>query len=143
MPAPRALNGATSPRQRISQESYRNIPVSEAPDIEPTPIPEPDYAAMPVNDDLGEWPTHGGPLGCLVSLTFGCLLAAFFASPLIQSAYRPSQGYGGAFTAVALVIMVVGLIIFGIIGWRLGKRLYREYDPPTRGRKQKPTLEPS
>lgn len=85
-----------------------------------------------------EWPTHGGYLGCLLAVMFGCLLAGFFASPLVQGAYRSGHGagvgYGPVLNIAAIIIMVIGLIIFGRIGWWVGKRIYREYPASTRRR---------
>jgi len=85
-----------------------------------------------------EWPTHGGYLGCFLAILAGCLFAGFFASPLIQGAYRTGhgagKGYGPVLTIIAIVIMIVGLIIFGRIGWAIGKRVYKEYPTPVRRR---------
>ena len=83
-----------------------------------------------------EWPTHGGYLGCLLAVMFGCLFAGFFASPLVQGAYRSGHGagigYGPALNIAAIAIMLVGLVIFGRVGWWIGKRVYREYPASAR-----------
>lgn len=99
-----------------------------------TPSATPD-AVPPVNAEE-EWPTHGGYLGCLIAIMFGCLFAAFFASPLVQGAYRTTHGagigYGPTLNVAAIVIMIAGLIAFGRIGWAIGKRVFREYAPHER-----------
>lgn len=98
----------------------------------PTPAETPDDNTQDFATADGEWMTHGGPLGCLLAIVFGCLLAAFIASPLIRgSALAAKQGLDLGFGLAALAIMVGGIIIFGIIGWWLGKRLFREYPAPT------------
>jgi len=88
-----------------------------------------------------EWPTHGGYLGCFLALLAGCIFAGFFASPLVQflqvaflTKHGTGKGYGPVLAIIAIVIMIVGLIIFGRIGWAIGKRVYKEYPTPTRQR---------
>lgn len=98
----------------------------------------PEMAAMPVNDDLGEWPTHGGPLGCLVSMMIGCVLAGFLASTLISFVHFTTKGAGGWFVTGAVVVMLAFLIGFGWLGWIIGKRVYREYPAPQRSGRAKP-----
>ena len=98
----------------------------EAATDEPIPVPD---------DGLGEWPTHGGPLGCLVSIVFGCLVASFFSSPLLQRVQLIRFGKAAPagwyiFTAIMLILVIT--IFFGIIGWKIGKRIYREYAPSAR-----------
>jgi hypothetical protein len=80
-----------------------------------------------------EWLTHGGYLGCLLAMVFGCLLAAFIATPLIRGTQLASiQNWGVAFTISAIFIMIVGISLFGWIGWKIGKRIFREYPQPQR-----------
>lgn len=87
---------------------------------------------MPVNDGLGEWPTHGGPLGCLVSMLTGCILAGFLGSTLISFVHFSTKSAGGWFVVGAVVVMLTFLIGFGWVGWLIGKRMYREYPAPHR-----------
>ncbi len=89
--------------------------------------PDSDQPQPPLEDE--EWPTNGGPLGCLIASAIGFILAAFIASPLIRSSSRAGlaslvyslSGYG---------IMLACVIIFGFIGWRLGKKFFIEYPKP-------------
>jgi len=42
---------------------------------------------------------------------------------------------------VMIIFAIAGAIIFGYFGWKIGKRFYREYEPPVikdRRRKSKP-----
>lgn len=91
----------------------------------------------------GEWPTHGGYLGCLMGLFLGCLLAGFVGSPLVQylQKHGGSAGVTAAFIAGAVVIMLAGFYASGRIGWAVGKRIFREYPAPT-GRGTPPALTP-
>ncbi len=84
-----------------------------------------------------EWPTHGGYLGCLMGIMFGCLAAAFIASPLVRGAVHAASDIGFQLNASALVIMLLGIIAFGYIGWKIGKRAFRDYTLP--GPKPPPT----
>jgi hypothetical protein len=41
------------------------------------------------------------------------------------------------------ILAIAGAVVFGYFGWKIGKRLYREYEPPVikdriRRRKSKP-----
>ncbi len=95
------------------------------------PIPVPD-------DGLGEWPTHGGPLGCLVSIVFGCLIASFISSPLLQIVQLQHFGKGvpaGWYIFATVVIVLTITIFFGWLGWQIGKRIFREYAPSERARR--------
>jgi hypothetical protein len=98
-------------------------------------------AQAPTQPPEEEWPTHGGYLGCFLALLAGCLFAGFFASPLVQhlqvanlSGHGASNGYGPLLTIIAIAIMIAGLIVFGRIGWIIGKRVYKEYPTPARQR---------
>jgi uncharacterized protein YacL len=75
---------------------------------------------------------NGGPLGCCLGVTVGLLLSLsiaivsrFYADPLAQLLH------GGLSIAVRIVMILVALvaaILFGVLGWKLGKRFYREYE---------------
>lgn len=99
------------------------------------PIPAEPQDEMPnaTNDPEGaippgeEWMTHGGYLGCLIAITFGCLLASFVASPLVRGLSLAKQGTAIGFVVGAIILMLLGIIIFGRMGWWIGKRVYREY----------------
>jgi hypothetical protein len=80
--------------------------------------------------------TNGGPLGCCLGLTVGLMLSLFLG--LI--------GFGHL-TALALAFLLhadaitniriatgffgtIGAIVGGYLGWKIGKRVYREYESP-------------
>lgn len=116
--------------------AQQEIPADQSTEVADVPAEAAADERIPVPDDgLGEWPTHGGPLGCLVSIVFGCLLASFFSSPLLQRVQLIQFGKAapaGWFIFTAIVLVLVITIFFGVIGWQIGKRIYREYAPSAR-----------
>jgi uncharacterized membrane protein YedE/YeeE len=85
---------------------------------------EPAEGAVPPGYD---WPTHGGYLGCLLSLMASCLIGGFLGSTLFAalSYWRIVP----AVVAILLTIAVYAAVFIGLgrLGWILGKRFYREY----------------
>lgn len=72
------------------------------------------------------WPTNGGPLGCLIGAMTGFLLGGFLATTLLIF-YRP----------VGITLTVLLTIGLAILGWQIGRRIFREYKPPKRRGQQK------
>jgi len=76
--------------------------------------------------------TNGGPLGCCLGVTVGlvlsltvAILSRLYADPLAQVFH----GYLSISVRVVMIIFaIVGAIICGYVGWKIGKRLYREYE---------------
>jgi hypothetical protein len=76
--------------------------------------------------------TNGGPLGCCLGVMVGLLLSLviailsrLYADPLTQ------VFHGNLSLSVRLVMAICaigGAILFGYLGWKIGKRLYREYE---------------
>lgn len=111
-----------------SSQEHSSVPAHMTPDSmlaeESTEfVPDPD---KPINLEE-EWPTHGGYLGCLMGIMFGCLAAAFIASPLVRGATHVVANIGFQLNASALVIMLIGIMLFGFIGWKIGKRIFRDF----------------
>jgi uncharacterized membrane protein YuzA (DUF378 family) len=77
---------------------------------------------------------NGGPLGCCLGVLVGLLLSLSVA--LISRFYADPLAHvlGGALSLITRIIMalvgLIAVIICGKFGWRIGKKLYREYDPP-------------
>jgi hypothetical protein len=80
---------------------------------------------------------NGGPLGCCLGVTVGLLLSLsliilsyVFANPL-RGLFQGNDTLFGLLVRVLMVLLAFALaIFFGVIGWRLGKRFFREYEPP-------------
>lgn len=77
-----------------------------------------------------DWPTHGGYLGCLLSLIVSVLIGGFLGSTLFATlrVLRLVPGIVAILLTVAFFIVVI--VALGRLGWVLGKRLYREYPKP-------------
>lgn len=118
-----------------------------APDItgeEPQTPAEPTPALPPEAQEEA----NGGPLGCCLGITIGVMFGlligligfANFGSAILTNAF-----HGDPLTYVRIATAVfggIGVIIGGPIGWRIGKRVYREYDKPVvndRKSESKPT----
>jgi uncharacterized membrane protein AbrB (regulator of aidB expression) len=73
------------------------------------------------NDEDVPWPTNGGPLGCLLGAIAGILIGGFLGTTLFTF-YR--------FIGIPLtVLLTIGL---AVIGWQIGRKVFREYKPPRR-----------
>ena len=90
---------------------------------------------------------HGGPLGCCLGVTVGLLLSALLGILGFGHNLAFLLSFVLPFNTLTLVqiatgcISVGGAIIVGVVGWKVGKRFYREYEPPVikdRRRKSKP-----
>ena len=118
VPAP-----ATSDEQVIEEQSMTPGPSAQ---------PEPQVSLPP--EARGE--LNGGPLGCCLGVLIGLMvsllvavigriyanqLVPIFHSPLlVLILLRIAMAIGG----------IAGAVIFGYFGWKIGRRLYREYEPP-------------
>lgn len=90
---------------------------------------------------------HGGPLGCCLGVTVGLLLSTLLGILGFGHNLAFLLSFVLPFNAITMVriatgcISVAGAIIVGFVGWKVGKRFYREYEPPVikdRRRKSKP-----
>lgn len=66
---------------------------------------------------------HGGPLGCCLGLVVGVFLTA-----LLMTIASVALGNGGFLGVATVPVLAVGTILCGYFGWKIGKKLYREYD---------------
>lgn len=77
---------------------------------------------------------NGGPLGCCLGVTVGLLLSLSIA--IVGRLYGDTfaaifQGYLAIIIRVVMALIAVGAaILCGYFGWKIGKRVYREYDSP-------------
>jgi hypothetical protein len=92
---------------------------------------DPHEGAVPPGYD---WPTHGGYLGCLMGLVAACVLAGFVGSFVIGLlSITPLAGLVSTpFARIALLVLSFAVCFgaLGSVGWKLGKRFYREYPRP-------------
>ncbi len=102
--------------------------------IEEIPTDAPDAPIEEVNTEASTSPAfelppeaqgeaHGGPLGCCLGLVVGVFLTA-----LLMTIASVALGNGGFLGIATVPVLAVGTILCGYFGWKIGKKLYREYD---------------
>lgn len=85
---------------------------------------DPQEGAVPPGYD---WPTHGGYLGCLMSQLVSLVFAGFLASTVFAALGKVAKVPGPVFVLIVVGIFLACAMLFGRVGWALGKRFYREY----------------
>jgi|SRR5579875_403767 hypothetical protein len=95
---------------------------------EPTTEGVPDATEVTTMADLppeAQGEANGGPLGCCLGLVVGVFLTA-----LLITTGSLILGNGGFLGIATVPVLALGTILGGYFGWKIGKRLYREYDTP-------------
>jgi hypothetical protein len=130
--------------QAVEAEQEVLATTEETPQAEPSidvgTAPTPENTLPP--EAQGE--ANGGPLGCCLGMMIGLLLSLslavfsrFYADPL-ASVLQGDYGRLGLIVRILMGILAFVLaIFFGYVGWKLGKRFYREYEPPVRKRRSR------
>src|SRR6266704_4736893 len=76
--------------------------------------------------------TNVGPLGCCLGVTVGLLLSLTVAILSRLYADPLAQVFHGGLSIIVRIVMsifaIAAAIVFGYVGWKIGKRLYREYE---------------
>ena len=111
--------------------------VEEQPSAEETP------AAQLPPEAQGE--VNGGPLGCCLGVTIGlvlsltvAILSRFYADPLAQVFH---SNLSITVRIVMSILAIASAVLFGFIGWKIGKRLYRDYELSPRQQRKLAHLE--
>lgn len=65
---------------------------------------------------------NGGPLGCCLGMVVGVLLTALLILLLAFAGHFSGQPF--------FPLTLVGAVICGFLGWRIGRKIYREYEVP-------------
>lgn len=88
---------------------------------------------------------NGGPLGCCLGVTIGlvlsltvAILSRFYADPLAQVFH---SNLSITVRIVMSILAIASAVLFGFIGWKIGKRLYREYELSPRQQRKLAHLE--
>lgn len=98
--------------------------------------PQTPVAPTPALPPEAQGEANGGPLGCCLGITIGLifgLLLGLVAFANFGSAILTNAFHGDPLTYVRIATAIfggIGVILGGPIGWRIGKRVYREYDKP-------------
>ncbi len=126
---PDQTNSSLSP-QEIRPSAQEETPVSTTtgmdedallPAVEGQPILPTQEASLPP-EAQGE--TNGGPLGCCLGTVVGLFLTA-----LLILGLSILLSNGGTLSFATIPVLVAGTIVGGYLGWRIGKRIYKEYEP--------------
>ncbi len=103
---------------------------------------------------------NGGPLGCCLGVTIGLFFSVFIG--VIGFGHNLAYVLGlvlpfNALTDVRIatgLLALIGAVLCGYFGWKIGRRIYREYEPPVikessrkrkarpKAKKPKPKLDP-
>jgi hypothetical protein len=76
--------------------------------------------------------TNGGPLGCCLGVTVGLLLSLTVAilsrlySDPLASVFHSNLAI--SVRIVMFIFAIGGAVLFGYIGWKIGKHVYKEYE---------------
>ncbi|MBA2285580.1 MAG: hypothetical protein H0W02_08865 [Ktedonobacteraceae bacterium] len=129
---------AAQPRQEDIWPSNTPAPATE-------PQPPADLSSDSTLPPEAQADVNGGPLGCCLGVTVGMFLSLIVA--VIARVYGDPLSHilNGALLANVRIIMgctlVSAAIICGYIGWKIGKRLYREYELSPRQKRKLAHLE--
>jgi len=89
--------------------------------------------------------TNGGPLGCCLGVTMGLLLSLVIAILSRLYADPLAQVFHENLSIIVRLVMTItaigGAIVFGYLGWKIGKRVYREYELSPRQQRRLAHLE--
>ncbi len=117
-----------------SEEIQPLLPEEETPITTPTdegatsPIVEGQSANPTVEASLppeAQGETNGGPLGCCLGTVVGLLLTA-----LLLLGVSILLSNGGTLSFATVPVIILGTIAGGYFGWKIGRRVYKEYEPP-------------
>jgi hypothetical protein len=93
------------------------VSASETPSEEPV---DPLISTLPP-EAQGE--TNGGPLGCCLGT-----VAGLFLTLSVIFLVSVSIGNGGYLGWATVPVALLGTLVGGYVGWRIGKLIYREYE---------------
>ena len=121
-------------KESSSEEIQALLPEEETPTSTPTdediasPIGEGQPAIPTAETSLplearGE--TNGGPLGCCLGSVVGVFLTA-----LLLLGVSILLSNGGVLNVATVPVFILGTLLGGYFGWRIGRRVYKEYEPP-------------
>ncbi len=90
---------------------------------------------------------NGGPLGCCLGMMIGLLLGGVLLSLSLTALNYSSatHNYGLAGWLVRILIGILAFVlavVFARIGWKLGKRFFREYEPPVAKERERRSKQP-
>jgi hypothetical protein len=121
--------------EKLDAEAAPTDEVTHQADQPAEEIPTPENTLPP--EAQGE--ANGGPLGCCLGTMIGLLLSlslAIFSRAYASALVSTLQGNYWLLGLIVRILMGIlafaFAIFFGYVGWKLGKRFYREYEPSKR-----------
>lgn len=123
-----------NPQDNPGDDQEASNTIEEAQELPPVDQSTPAEQSSPVFElpPEAQGEVNGGPLGCCLGVTIGLLLSLvvavlsrFYADPLAQVLHG---NLSIVIRLVMIVLAIAGAIIFGYIGWKIGRRVYREYE---------------
>ncbi len=105
----------------VGEESA--LPVVEGQPALPTSTPPVTGETELPPEAQGE--ANGGPLGCCLGTVVG-----LFLTVLLILGLSLLLSNGGVLSFATVPIIALGTIVGGYGGWKIGKRIYKEYEPP-------------
>jgi hypothetical protein len=155
MPDPNTGDDQQETENKYSEQEEEQNPPAALPPEEEQPSPVSSEAQLPP-EAQGE--TNGGPLGCCLGITVGLFFSVFIGViglghnlAFLLSFVLPFNALTDIRIATG-ILAVIGAVLCGYFGWKIGKRIYREYEPPviknrptkrkSRPKAKKPKLDP-
>lgn len=118
--------------QQGDEETAKSLEASQEPQSGEQETVEESDAAKTQLPPEAQGETNGGPLGCCLGVTVGLLLSltvailsSLYANPLAQVFH---SSLSMSVRIVMFMVAIVGSVFFGYIGWKIGRRAYREYE---------------
>jgi hypothetical protein len=118
-----------------TEEPFVDPSVEQPATTEAQPL---DTAPEPLLPSEVQWETNGGPLGCCLGVVVGLLLTF-----LLIMGVSILLANGGFLSFATIPVLLAGAALGGYLGWKIGKKLYRDYDQPVlKGRRKQPKPRP-
>ena len=118
------------PEREDDQPEQENNLEDDQPAGEESPLAASAPAAQLPPEARGD--VNGGPLGCCFGISMGLVLSAGIASlsiPVI-SHFFADRGWLALTTQILVIVLAIaGFFLLGYIGWKIGRRVFREYEP--------------
>ena len=128
MPRPNPEDENEAQAEEYVDEVNELPPPSE--EVPPSDAPEPEI----VLPTMAQYETNGGPLGCCMGIVVGVLISLLLGiigfgrvtANLIVFLVHVDPATN--IRIATALFTVIGTALGGYIGWKVGKRLYREYE---------------
>lgn len=116
---------SSSENEHIAETEGQEVPTTPPPaEQDQSEQPATTYPASTFPQEASD-ETHGGPLGCCLGTVVGLLLTM-----LVMLGISILLSNGAFLGAATLPVDLLGGVICGYLGWRIGQRIYRVYEQP-------------